>query len=194
MTFYPSIAHFTPLHICVVVHHLLPPLESKLHEGRYFIFLHIIPVSGTQQSLKKYLISGRQERKWAGRQEGKGKGRKMIILAQGGRSSSVTVTARVTAGYPIWLPELFHLASACEAYLDVQPSNSQVPSPCRIYSLVCKPSPSSLQGDYFTILLKKSLPFYILYTISPSVQPLQKLLHELWALGDKVRILIDNIY
>lgn len=52
------------------------------------------------------------------------------------------------------------------------------------------PPPPSLQGKYFMILFLKSCPLYTIYTISPSVQPLQS--YYAWALGDKVQMVVAN--
>ena len=52
MTFCPFIALSTLSHICIFAYHLSPLLENELHEYRYFISWAIIPLPGTQQSLK----------------------------------------------------------------------------------------------------------------------------------------------
>lgn len=130
------------------------------------------------------------------RQEGKEGGRK-----RGSGEESVlslfrveSLCARVAAGYILWLPELLHLGSRREALPDLHPHEFLVLSLYGIYSVCCVPSLTISTGGYFMMLSQKHLPFYTIYTISPSVQPLQQLLQWAWALGDKVRIVTLNTY
>lgn len=102
----------------------------------------------------------------------------MIIPVQGGRFSSVHPTA--LPGWLLvctpWLPEPLHLRSAHEAYLTSSLTNSQVLSPCGIYSVALCYPPTISTGELLHDSSKEKLDFYTIYTISSSIQPLQKLL------------------